>query len=283
MVQDASQIKDRIVSVLRAKGPNLPVHISKDIGSSILFASAFLSELVSEKIVKVSYMRVGSSPVYFLSGQEQSLEKFSPYLKSREKEAFFLLKEKGFLNDKEQSPAVRVAIREIRDFAIPFKSGEDIVWRYFLVPESEFVAKKEIILPAETEISKIPEEKKVQEPEVKERARKTYKKGVKKAAKKDEGFFISVKEFIASKSMELLDIENFGAKEIILKVNDNGQEKLLVAYNKNKITEGDILKAAKKAAELKLGYMIIGKGGPLKRLENILSAVKNLSFIEKIK
>ena len=39
--QDASALKDKIVSSLKQKGPSLPVHIAKEIGLSILFASAF--------------------------------------------------------------------------------------------------------------------------------------------------------------------------------------------------------------------------------------------------
>ena len=111
MVQDTSIIKNKILSFLRTRGPSLPVHVSTDIKSTILFTSAFLSELVSEKKVKISNMRVGSSPIYFIPGQEQLLERFSDNLKSKEKEAFLLLKEKKFLRDSIQHPAIRVAAR----------------------------------------------------------------------------------------------------------------------------------------------------------------------------
>ena len=47
--QDTSKIKENIISTLKRRGPCLPVHIASEIGTSILFASAFLSELVSEK------------------------------------------------------------------------------------------------------------------------------------------------------------------------------------------------------------------------------------------
>lgn len=303
MVQDTSQIKDKILSVIRIRGPSLPVHISKEIGSSILFSSAFLSELVSDKRIKVSHMRVGSSPIYFLPGQEHSLERFSQYLKSREKDAFQLLREKKFLKDREQSPAIQVAMREIRDFAVPFNSGEEVVWRYYLVPESEFKTKEEAktvkekeekieersVLEEEPKIQEEKEEKKQGEAEKEEENEKqetakkrTRKIGKKKSQKKDETFFTSIKEFMSSRSIELIDIENFGAKEIILRVRQQGEELLLIAYNKNKIDEPDIIKASKKAAEKGLKYMVISKGKPLKKLENLLSAVKDLSAIDKV-
>ena len=86
-------------------------------------------------------MKVGNSPVYFIPGQETMLEKFSEYLKSKEKEAFALLKEKRFLEDKKQDPAIRIALREIKDFAIAFKKDDEIFWRYFTIPENEFKLK----------------------------------------------------------------------------------------------------------------------------------------------
>src|SRR3989344_4413814 len=127
-IQDAQKLKEVMVSLLRIRGPTLPVHIAKDAGLTILFASAFLSELISDKKIKMSYMRIGSSPLYFLEGQENLLENFSEYLKSREKEAFLLLKEKKFLKHSEQEPAIRVALNEIKDFAAPFRTGGEMFW-----------------------------------------------------------------------------------------------------------------------------------------------------------
>ncbi|MFC1682475.1 hypothetical protein ACFL0X_02575, partial [Nanoarchaeota archaeon] len=72
--------------------------------------------------------RVGSSPVYFLEGQERGLEGFSNHLKSKEKEAFDLLKEKKFLGDSEIEPAIRVALRAIKDFAVPFERDGKVIW-----------------------------------------------------------------------------------------------------------------------------------------------------------
>jgi len=110
-IQNNLNLKEKILSILQKRGPSLPVHIAKEIDLSMLFASAFLSELVSEKKIKISNMKIGNSPIYFLPGQESMLEKFSQYLKSKEKEAFILLKEKKFLKDKNQDPAIRIALR----------------------------------------------------------------------------------------------------------------------------------------------------------------------------
>jgi len=287
-MQDPNDIKERIISVLRSKGPSLPVHIATEIKTSILFSSAFLGELVSEKKVSMSHMRVGSSPLYFLSGQEPLLERFSQHLKSKEKDAFQLVKEKKFLMDSQQSPAIRVAIRDIRDFALPFKNGEEIIWRYFLVPEAEFKVKEEEPIVVEIKKPVVVEDKvekpldifSKKEPEIKPRKKKPSKK---KSSEKDGKFFSDVKEFLSGNSIDLLDIEGFKKREIVLKINEKGQEKLLVAYNKNKITERDIINASKKASKASLPYIILGVGGPLKKVDSLIEALKGLSSIKKFK
>ncbi len=285
-MQDPNDIKERIISVLKSKGPSLPVHMAGELRTSILFSSAFLGELVSEKRIKMSYMRVGSSPLYFLPGQEFLLENFSQHLRSKEKDAFLLLKEKKFLEDKYQSPAIRVAIREIRDFALPFKNGEEIIWRYFSVPEAEFKIKEEEPITMEIKKEPVKEIEKPldvfskKEPEIKLKKKKSSRK---KSSEKDDKFFGNVKEFLSGNSIDLLDIESFGKKEVVLKINEKGEEKLLVAYNKNKITEMDIIKASKKASKESLPYMILGVGGPLKKIGNLIEALKGLSSIKKVK
>jgi len=144
--QDTTQLKERIVSRIRIKGPSLPVHVAKDINTSMLFASAFLSELISEKKLKVSNLKVGNSPLYLIPGQEHLLERFTQYLNQKEKEAFSLLKEKSILKDSEQHPAIRVALSEIKDFAIPFSRNNELYWKYLTVAEED----KDEIMKEET-------------------------------------------------------------------------------------------------------------------------------------
>jgi hypothetical protein len=276
MVQDTSEIKEKIMGILKRKGPSLPVHIAREIESSILFASAFLSEVVSEKRVKISNMKVGNSPLYFIQGQEPLLERFSQYLKSRERDAFILLKERKFLKDSQQEPAIRIALRQIKDFAIPFRQDEEIIWRYFTVPETEFKIKEK---PRIIEKRKIPKEKPLGIFGEEERPRRIKKKKVQKENK----FFTRVKEFLSEKSIELIDIISFSKNEIMIKVRVNGEEKLLIAYNKKRIGENDIIKVSKKASDLGLSYIILSLGEPLKKTTNLIKALKNLSSLEKLK
>lgn len=138
-MQDTNKVKEDILKFLENNGPSLPIKISQHIKTNSLFTSAFLSELLHDQKLKITNLKVGSSPVYFIPGTESGLEKFSEHLKSKEKEAFQLLKEKSFLEDETQEPAIRVALRSIPDFAKAFKYKEKIIWRYFLAPAQEYI------------------------------------------------------------------------------------------------------------------------------------------------
>ena len=294
MVQDTSNIKEKILSTLRQRGPSLPVHIAGATGLSILFASAFLSELFSEKKIKISNMKVGSSPIYFLPGQEHLLENFSQYIKGKEKEAFILLKEKKILKDPEQEPAIRVALRSIKDFAIPFKKNEEIFWRYFTILESEFEHPKikSIEKTPQLEDKKKSEEKVSkkqelnifgkQEPKKEKQIIKKKKTVKKKSFKTNEKFFNKVKEFLSKRNIEISDIEGFSKKDLTLKVRTNGEEKVLVAYNKKRVTESDLIKAYKKASELNLQYIVLSLGEPVKKISNFIQAIKDLEEMSQI-
>jgi len=275
-IEDPLQLKNKILSILRQRGPSLPIHISQRTGLNTLFASAFLSELISERQVKISHMKVGNSPLYLIPGQEPMLERFSENLRKKEKDAFLLLRQKKFLRDINQHPAIRVALRSIRDFAIPFKTPEgDIIWRYFIVPEAEFKLKA----PKQ----KVPEKLDIFEKTKKTTKRKPIKRKTSVSQKKNEKFFNKIKMFLSTRSIEILDIESFNKNDLVLRVQDNKGEKLLIAYNKKRITELDIIKASKKAQEAGLQYILLSLGEPLKKLSGLIEAIQNLSSIEKIK
>jgi hypothetical protein len=289
--QDTTALKEKIVSIIKNRGPSFPAHISSQVGMSILFTSAFLSELLSEKKLKISNMRVGSSPLYFIPGQEPLLERYSGSLKSREKDAFEMLKDKKFLVDNEQEPAIRVAIRAIKDFAIPFEKNDKLYWRYLTASENELVVK----LP----------EKKIEKKEVKKNEPKKDKdlgilekpKQVKKKAPvkkkvatkkkpsnngKNDKFFNKVKEYLLDKGIEISDIISFSKDDLVLKVKENEVESIIFAYNKKRINEEDIVKAHKKIVDFGLGYSILCLGEPAKKTTNLIEAIKGLNNIQNI-
>ena len=67
---------DRALQTMRINGPVIPSKVAKAIGKDIIMASAILSELSSSNKVRISKLKVGGSPVYYLPGQESRLYDF---------------------------------------------------------------------------------------------------------------------------------------------------------------------------------------------------------------
>ena len=133
--------KDQVLQLIRMKGPVIPANISKEINQNLLVSSAILAELSSKKDVKVSNLKIGGSPLYYLDGQESRLQEFSNRLNPEERVAYNLLREKRILMDKDLVPRTRVALRLIKDFAVPlqvsFNDREELFWKWYLTSNSD--------------------------------------------------------------------------------------------------------------------------------------------------
>lgn len=133
--------RQRILTFIRMRGPSLPVHITKEINQNILMSSAILSELVSKGDLKISNVKVGGSPLYYLPGQESKLLNFKDRLNPKDRNALDLLQNKKILRDTRLEPLQRVSLRQIKDFAVPLKVqiGENIelFWKWYLVSSQE--------------------------------------------------------------------------------------------------------------------------------------------------
>jgi hypothetical protein len=317
MVGNPEDIKEKIIALIKTRGPSIPINLSKDLGMDTLFTSAFLGELASEKRLKSSCMKIGGSSIYFLPEQIEKMEHFGEkYLSGKEKDAFHLLKEKKILQHEEQEPSIRVALASLRDFAFPEKHENKIYWRYFnhkeKIPE-EKILKEEIPQKKNPEEIKNPQEELIKkqentkeelqekrienifsekQQEVKEEnvqkketsKSKTSKKKTKTSVstKATEKFFNQIKEHLNKKSIEITDILSFSKTDLSLKVIDSGQEKILIGYNKKRPSETDIIKAYRKSQELNLPYLILAKGEPSKKLQESIKAAKKLSRIETL-
>jgi hypothetical protein len=143
-------VDEDILSLMRMRGPLLPADVAKHVKTNILIGSAYLSELASRKKIKISSLKVGGSPLYFLQGQEDKLEEFASNLNEKELRAFEILKEQKVLRDTHLTPLMRVALQNIKDFAVPltvtFDNKKENFWKWHLTSESEFetVVRKEL-------------------------------------------------------------------------------------------------------------------------------------------
>jgi len=177
--------KDRILAIIRQKGPVIPVHVSREINTSILMASALLSELVKNKQVLISTIKIGSSPLYYTTGQEQKLQQYSNHLSAREREAYELIKQKLVLQDSKQQPVTRAALRQIRDFAKPIEvtieGKNELFWKWYLASATDVEKQVKETLGVKEPRSPQPEKPKsepVPKPEIlKEQPKPTFKRG----------------------------------------------------------------------------------------------------------
>lgn len=182
------ETRERIVEFVKIKGPILPVQISKEIGTNILMASAHLAELTASQRLKISTIKVGGSPLYYLPGQESMLQKFIGNMNDKEKKAFDLLQQSKVLRDSEQEPVIRVALREIKDFAIPLNVTHDgsreVFWKWYLAPNDE----AERIIKSKLDILEKPVEKRIEEkkPEVQKQIMKEKIEPVQKQTVKEK-------------------------------------------------------------------------------------------------
>ena len=92
---DVSKKKEEIIEYLSKNGPSLPLKIAKAVDMTNIFTTAILSELTNEKRVKTSNLKIGSSPLYLIPGQEDKLEKYENELKGPKKEAYLKSKMKN--------------------------------------------------------------------------------------------------------------------------------------------------------------------------------------------
>ena len=288
--------REDILKFMGAKGPVLPVQVSKQIDSNILIASAHLSELSSNKEVKISSLKVGSSPLYYLPGQEAKLEQFVDNLPSKEKQAYNLLKQKRLLRDAKVEPAIRVALRQIKDFAIPlqvnYKGSTEIFWRWFLLTSEE--AEKSIRVELKPEVKKT--EEKIKKPkEIKKEIQEELKKPkeiktaevkdkLKKEApiktkvvkeKKQDIFLDEIKKYFGKNSIEVLE-ENLlrkGAEyNFVIRLPSSVGELsyFCVAKSKKRVNDGDLSSAFINAQSRKLPLLFLTRGGLTKRAQEML-------------
>ena len=286
-------MKDKVLEIVKQKGPLLPVQISKDINQNVMISSAILGELVSSGNIKFSHTKIGGSPLYYVDGQEAKLQQLYNQLHDTEKKIYDQLKQKKILRDKSLEPAFRVALRQIRDFAFPLEinvnNNIDIFWKWYLSSNEEIqpilkiliekqipkpIVKKETVLkPKEKEIKPINGveekiEKPIPENELREKLRKELLKELKEELRK-----------------EMLIHERKEREPVIDK---KEQKRLEKERKKKELDEKDIfLDKIRKYCQQKkiqiLNYEIIKRKNEIDLIINVPSAVGNIQYYCKAK
>ena len=136
--------RDSILQLLEQRGPLVPNEVKKVLGGDTIIIGATLAELSSRKLVKITSIKRGGSPYYYLPGQENQLETIIKHLPPREQEVIEFLKREKVVQDNTLEVFQRAALRQLKDFAKEFKAstleGEILFWRYFTIPLEEAIA-----------------------------------------------------------------------------------------------------------------------------------------------
>ncbi len=280
--------KAEILDIIKREGPLIPAQLAKVINTNILFASAILSNLVDKKEVQISSLKKGGSPFYYLKGQENKLENLSEYLSGKEKEAFQLLKEKGVIRDKTAEPWQRVALRALKDFAVPLNvgiSGEyEIFWKYYLEDNEKT---KELI---KNELG-VSEKKK--ETEEKEVPKKEPERAEKKPLKKEEKTQSSEGEIFEELNKYFNEKEIYVISQDVVRKNKEfnfvvdipttlGKLRYFVkAKTKKVINDKDIQLAWEEGNNNKLPVLFFTNGNLTKKAEKLLNDNVSGQFVFK--
>ena len=308
------ETRDKILEVVKAKGPVLPVQISKEIGSNILMASAHLAELTASNRLKISKIKVGGSPLYYLPGQESMLQKYISNMNDKEKKAYDLLQQNKILRDIEQEPVIRVALREIKDFAIPlnvnYNNNKEIFWKWYLTnnEEAEPLIKSKLEIVDKPIENKIEEIKKI-EPlpkQIKETIEKTQKQQLKEKPKesnasersetrsqfskkykpreREDDFLNSVTKFFEKNKINVISnevIKKNSEIDFIVEIPSvvGNLQYYCKARNKKRISDSDLSNAYVKGQFKKLPILVISPGElSAKAQEMLAKELNNITF-----
>lgn len=292
------ELKNRIISFIRQNGPVIPIQVAKAFGKDTMFAGAMLSELIANRVLRVTSAKIGGSPVYYMPEQQSKLEILREHLGKAPKQAYDLLKEKKIIRDNECESWERVALRELKDFAFPIAvrhddGNEEIFWRWHLLPEDD--ARKKITsivsgnveeIPVEPEalavagpiepkpepiepkpepIKPKPEPIKPEKPDIEDPRKKEQLKLKPKKPKKEkvDAFRNELLELFRQKGLEVLE-------EVPMKKNEYGFvvkldsslgkiSCLAIAKNKKKLSDDDVLLSYSVAQHHKLPLVLAGK------------------------
>jgi hypothetical protein len=308
------QLKQKTLEFVKENGPVLPVQVSKAINENIIFAGAFLSELLASQMIKITSAKVGASPLYYVEGQEERLEVLRNHLSERPGLAFDFLKDKMILRDKHCEPWQRVALREIKDFAIPLnvniKGNVELFWKWYLVSDE---AAKEIILPmieaelngpvreveevpiVEEVVAEVVEEVIAEEvpvieeviPEVVEEPVEEVQESLDVSFKLLENggeFYDNVIKYFTEKNVSIVK-QNIVTKNrelnfiIHIPTSLGNLKYYVIARNKKKLNDADLSLAYHQGSDYKLPVIVIGTGEITKKAQKYIEEnIKGLLF-----
>lgn len=273
--------REQILMLAQHK-PLLPGDVAKCLNTNLLMASAMLSELSATKKLKVSKLKVGSSPLYFLPEKEALLQDFMNALPEKDRQTAFALQQQKVVRDVDQDPLTRVSLRQIGDFSRPVvvqnKGSEELFWKWFLLSDED--AHKLIqqnLLPVEKTIVAVQNvvvEPKLSSPEI--------ITAPKKSVVVKDNFMHRVESFFNNAQIKIVEKHVLKRSECELVVELPSPVGSLTYYcrvrNKKKISDADVSQAFVEGQLRKLPVLIVTDGELNKKAKELLFQLKGVSF-----
>lgn len=246
--------EQKIISIIQSSGPKLPTELSKTLGIDTYITSAILSGLVKEKHLMNSSRKIGSSLVYFTSGQENIVRaRLYKELNDLEKKALDRIKELKVAFEVDLYPQERFLLGDLKDFAILMTirtdSGQELnCWKYYEVSDEEFknivhekLAPKEEPEPPfpipEIEIPPVEKPKVAKQEKIVPEPKVTIP---------SSAFMDKIKKYLSGIDAEVTSTLRAKPNELVslIKVPTiiGGQSFMLFAMNKKSVTENDLSK-----------------------------------------
>lgn len=253
MDQTMNITKEEILNVVKIKGPIIPLDIKRELqkGDTVIIG-AYLSQLIHTGEVKITNVKIGGSPFYYTSNQQQKLEPLHQYLNEKDKRTYIKLKENKILRDKKLEPLERVSLRNTPDFSkkiiVSIQGEKEIFWRHFLITEEEGI---NIIKSRLTKKNTTPntETKKIETPQkTKEEQTQPIKQTTLQTQEEQSEFEQKISTYFQKQEIIITEKEivrknseyNFKIK---IKTSLGLCEFYCKARNKKKIPDGDIAEA----------------------------------------
>ncbi len=275
--------KEDVLQAVKLKGFVIPSDLSKQFAVDTFIMGAVLSDIVSEKKLFVSSVKIGGSPVYYAPEAREKLQELFKYLNDKDKQTYLLLQEKKVLADTAQTPLIRVSLRNIKDFSKPLEVTAQgttrLFWKWYLAPDEEVNKRIHTFLFPEESTQEKQEIKQEIKPESKsEFKQEIHEKKIKKREQQqsmpvipDDVFIQSVSSFFSQRTITISDIVvvKKGDIECIVHVPSSVGtiDYYCKAKNKKKCTEGEIASAFVAAQLKKLPALFLTTGEITKKLK----------------
>lgn len=136
----ALDYRDKISSMVEQQ-PVQPTEVAKALSTNSMLASAMLSEMSEKGLLKVSHLKVGSSPLYYHPDHPEHLLKYVQHLSEKDRKTVALLEKEGVVRDQASDVLTRVSLRNVKDFAKPLDVSingvKELFWKFYLLTDEQ--------------------------------------------------------------------------------------------------------------------------------------------------